>query len=215
MVAPYPPPGRISVASQSGNLVSSFCHYASMTGVGVSKAISCGNSAQVGIADYLEYFGEDDEPAATFVYLEGVGDGRRFFDHASRFSRRKPIVLLKGGATSQGQKAASSHTGSLATDDRIFDGVCRQLGIRRTETLEEAYEAAATFATQPLPGGKRVLIFTAAGGWGVLCADACVRAGLEVIALPDDLKAEIDALLPSRWSRNNPRSEERRVGKEW
>lgn len=203
-LAPYPPPGRISVASQSGNLLSSFGHYANMTGVGVSKAISCGNSAQLAIDDYLEYFAADPDTAVAFVYLEGVGDGRRFFDRAGDFSREKPLVVLKGGATALGQRAASSHTGSLASDDRIFDGVCHQLGMRRAETLEEAYEAAATFATQPLPRGKRVLIFTAAGGWGVLCADACVRAGLEVVPLPDDLRAEIDELLPSRWSRANP-----------
>ncbi len=204
MVAPYPPPGRISVASQSGNLVSSFCHYASMTGVGISKAISCGNSAQLTIDDYVDYFAEDPDSAVTFVYLEGVRDGRRFFERVARASSRKPIVVLKGGATALGQRAASSHTGSLASDDGIFDGVCRQLGMSRAETLEEAYEAAATFASQPMPRGKRVLVFTAAGGWGVLCADACVRAGLEVVPLSSDLLAEIDPLLPSRWSRGNP-----------
>ena len=204
MVAPYPPPGRISVASQSGNLVSSFGHYATMHGVGISKAISCGNSAQLAIDDYVEYFGDDPDTAVAFVYLEGVREGRRFFDRVGRFSRAKPLVVLKGGTTALGQRAASSHTGSLASDDAIFDGVCRQLGICRAQSLEEAYEAAATFASQPLPRGKRVLIFTAAGGWGVLCADACVRAGLDVVALPDDLRGEIDALLPSRWSRNNP-----------
>jgi acetyltransferase len=204
MVAPYPPAGRISVASQSGNLVSSFCHYATMTGVGVSKAISCGNSAQLTIDDYVEYFGDDPDTAVAFVYLEGVGNGRRFLERVCAFSRRKPLVLLKGGATSLGQRAASSHTGSLASDERIFDGLCRQLGVLRAETLEEAYEAAATFASQPLPRGKRVVVFTAAGGWGVLCADACVRAGLEVLTLPDDLQAAIDGLLPSRWSRSNP-----------
>jgi len=133
-----------------------------------------------------------------------VRDGRRFLDRVGRYSMKKPLVVLKGGATALGQTAASSHTGSLASDDRVFDGISRQLGMVRAESLEEAYEATATFATQPLPRGKRVLVFTAAGGWGVLCADACVRAGLEVVALPDDLRAEIDALLPSRWSRNNP-----------
>jgi acyl-CoA synthetase (NDP forming) len=204
MVAPYPPPGRISVVSQSGNLVSSFGHYANMTGVGISKAISCGNSAQLAVDDYLEYFGDDPDTAVAFAYLEGVREGRRFVERVSRVSSKKPVVVLKGGATALGQKAASSHTGSLASDDRIFDGVCRQLGLLRAETLEEAYEAAATFATQPLPRGKRVLIFTAAGGWGVLCADACVRAGLDVLRLPEDLKGEIDDLLPSRWSRGNP-----------
>lgn len=204
MVAPYPPEGRISLASQSGNLVSSFCHWANRHGVGVSKAISSGNSAQLRVDDYLEYFAEDDGTAAGFVYLEGIGEGRRFFDRVSRFTARKPLVVLKGGATRVGQAAASSHTGSLASDERIFEGVCRQLGATRVETLEEAYEAAATFVSQPLPRGRRVVILTTAGGWGVLCADACVRAGLEVTSLPEDLRAELDAMLPPRWSRGNP-----------
>src|ERR1051326_4132999 len=104
MVAPYPPPGRISVVSQSGNLVSSFGHYATMNGVGISKAISCGNSAQLAVDDYLEYFGEDPETAVAFAYVEGVRDGRRFLERVSRVSRKKPVVILKGGATALGQK---------------------------------------------------------------------------------------------------------------
>ncbi|HVN86434.1 MAG TPA: CoA-binding protein [Candidatus Binatia bacterium] len=204
IVPPYPPPGRISAVSQSGNILSSFMNYGQLTGVGFSKGISAGNSAALGLADYIEYFAEDPDSAVALAYLEGVRDGRDFVRRAAHCTRRKPLVLLKGGVTSRGQRAASSHTGSLASDDRIFSGICRQTGIRRTETVEEAYEVAATFATQPLPRGKRVVVLTAAGGWGVLCADACVRAGLELIALPDDLRARIDRVLPARWSRNNP-----------
>jgi acetyltransferase len=109
-----------------------------------------------------------------------------------------------GGAAREGQRAAASHTGSLATDDRVFRGVCRQAGVLRAPTAEEAFEWAASFVTQPLPRGRRVVIVTTAGGWGVLAADACAAAGLDVIALPDDLRAGIDALVPARWSRNNP-----------
>jgi acetyltransferase len=82
--------------------------------------------------------------------------------------------------------------------------VCRQLGVVRAPTVEEAYEWAASFATQPLPRGRRVVVFTTAGGWGVLAADACAAAGLELIPLPDDLRAKIDTMVPARWSRNNP-----------
>jgi acetyltransferase len=104
----------------------------------------------------------------------------------------------------RGKRAASSHTGALASDDRVFDGVCRQAGIARAATVEEAYETAASFATQPLPRGRRTLVFTVAGGWGVLAADATVAAGLDLIALPDDLRAKIDTMVPARWSRSNP-----------
>ena len=204
IVAPFPPPGAISVASQSGNLVSSFLNYAVESGIGVSKAISCGNSAQTSLADYLEYFGADPETAVALGYLEGIGDGRAFIDAVRGLTARKPLVLVKGGVAAEGKRAAASHTGSLASDDRVFDGVCRQLGVARAATVEEAFEWAATFATQPLPRGRRVVVFTTAGGWGVLAADACAAAGLELVALPEELRSAIDALVPARWSRNNP-----------
>src|SRR4030095_12813540 len=110
----------------------------------------------------------------------------------------------KGGVAAEGKRAAASHTGSLASDDAVFDGICRQWGAVRAPTVEEAYEWAATFAPQPRPRGRRVVVFTTAGGWGVLAADACAAAGLDLVALPAAVKEKIDALVPARWSRNNP-----------
>ena len=204
MVAPYPPPGRISVASQSGNILSAFLNHAVLTGVGVSKAISTGNAAQTGIADYLAYFAADPETAVALAYLEGVADGRAFFEAVRRLTAAKPLVLLKGGAAAEGKRAAASHTGSLATDARVFDGLCRQTGVLRAPSVEHAFEWAASFATQPLPRGRRVIVVSTAGGWGVLAADACAAAGLELIRLPEDIRARVDTMVPARWSRNNP-----------
>ncbi len=204
IVAPYPPAGPISMVSQSGNLGSSFMNYGCLTGVGFSKGISIGNSAQLELADFLEYYADDPETAVSLAYLEGVENGRRFLEVARAHTRKKPLVVVQGGVTGGGRKAASSHTGALASDEKIFAGVCRQAGITRAETIEEAYEVAATFARQPLPRGARTLVFTVAGGWGVLTADACTRAGLDLIPLPGDLEAKIDTLVPSRWSRGNP-----------
>ena len=204
IVAPNPPPGVISVASQSGNLLSAFLDYAVQTGVGVAKAISAGNSAQTGIAEYLEYFAADPDTRVVLAYVEGVGDGRRFAEAVRRLTARKPLVVVKGGAAAEGQRAALSHTGALASDDRIFDGLCRQLGVLRAPTVEEAFEWAATLATQPLPRGRRTIVFTTVGGWGVLTADACAAAGLQLIPLPDDVRRAIDGMVPARWSRNNP-----------
>lgn len=204
IVAPYPPPGRIAIVSQSGNFVSSFQNYAVQTSIGVSRAVSAGNAAAVTVPDFLEYFAADDATAVALAYVEGVTDGRGFFERIRGVARRKPLVLLKGGVTAGGQRAAASHTGALASDERIFDGMCHQAGATRPATLEEAFEAAATFATQPLPRGRRVAVLTTAGGWGVVTADAVTRAGLELLRLPDDLRAAIDAKLPPRWSRNNP-----------
>ena len=205
IVAPYPPAGRIGIASQSGNFVSSFENWSVQTGVGVSRAVSAGNAAALSVADYLDWYADDDATAVSLAYVEGVEDGRALFDRLASVVRRKPVVLVRGGTTASGQRAAASHTGSLAADDRIFDGMCRQAGVTRAATIEEAFEAAATFATQPLPRGPRTAVLTTAGGWGVVTADAIARrARLELAALPDDLRAAIDEKLPPRWSRNNP-----------
>ncbi len=204
IVAPNPPPGRIAVASQSGNFVSSFENLAVATGIGISRAVSAGNAAAVDIPDYLEHFADDPATAVGLAYVEGVPDGARFARRIGAVARRKPLVLLKGGATAGGQSAAASHTGSLATDDRVFDGACRQAGASRATSVEDAFEAAATFATQPLPAGPRTAVLTTAGGWGVVCADAITRSTLVLAPMPDDLRAAIDEKLPPRWSRANP-----------
>ncbi len=204
IVAPYPPAGGIAIASQSGNFISSFMNYAVQTGVGVSRAVSAGNAAAVTIPDYLDYYAGDPATDVALAYVEGVPDGRGFFERTRAIAERKPLVLVKGGATAGGQRAAASHTGSLASDDRVFDGMCRQAGINRAATIEEAFEAAATFATQPLPQGNRTVVLTTAGGWGVVTADAITRSSLQLTALPDDLRAALDAKLPPRWSRSNP-----------
>ena len=205
IVAPYPPRGSIGIASQSGNFVSSFENYARHYGVGVSRAVSAGNAAATSVPDLLEFFAEDPETRVGLAYVEGIVDGRAFFDRVRRVAERMPLVLVKGGASAVGARAAASHTGSLATDDRVFDGMCRQAGIVRAATIEEAYEAAATFATQPLPTGENVAIVSTAGGWGVVTADAISRArDLTLLPLPDDLRVALDEHLPPRWSRNNP-----------
>lgn len=205
IVAPYPPAGRIGVASQSGNFVSSFLNYAVQTGIGISRAVSAGNAAMVTVADYLDFYADDPATAVGLAYVEGIADGRGFFERVRDVAARKPVVLVKGGATEAGQRAAASHTGALASNDRVFDGACRQAGVTRAATVEEAFEAAATFATQPLPKGPRVVVMTTAGGWGVVTADAITRdRDLVLLALPEDLKAQVDTRLPPRWSRNNP-----------
>ncbi|MGA0878055.1 MAG: acetate--CoA ligase family protein [Ilumatobacteraceae bacterium] len=205
IVAPYPPAGRIGVASQSGNFVSSFMNWSRSTGVGISRAVSAGNAAAVSVADYLDYYADDERTAVGLAYIEGIGDGRTLMNRLAAAARRKPLVVVKGGATQLGARAASSHTGALAANDSVFDGLCRAGGITRAATVEEAFEAAATFATQPLPAGPNTVILTTAGGWGVVTADAIAADGeLRLLDLPDDLRSAIDQLLPPRWSRSNP-----------
>ncbi|MCU0311823.1 MAG: CoA-binding protein [Acidimicrobiales bacterium] len=205
IVAPYPPPGSIGIASQSGNLVSSFMNWATASGVGVSRAVSAGNAAAVGVADFVGFYADDPATTVGLAYVESLPDGRAFFERMATVTPRMPVVVVKGGATEDGAEAAASHTGALASNDRVFDGACRQFGVTRAAAPEEAFEAAATFATQPLPAGPNVVVMTTAGGWGVVAADAIARdRSLHLMALPDDLRAEIDTRLPPRWSRANP-----------
>lgn len=205
IVAPYPPAGRIGVASQSGNFVSSFLNWSRATGVGISRAVSAGNAAAVSVADYLDFYADDPETAVGLAYVEGISDGRDLMERLARAAARKPLVLVKGGATEGGARAAASHTGALAANDKVFDGWCQAAGITRAATVEEAFEAAATFATQPAPIGPNVVVLTTAGGWGVVTADAITRdRSLRLLPLPDDLRAAMDEHLPPRWSRNNP-----------
>ena len=204
IVAPFPPRGAIGIVSQSGNFVSSFQNFSRASGIGVSRAVSAGNAAALTVPDLLEYYADDDETRVSLAYVEGISDGTGFASRLTSVTARKPVVLLKGGATAGGQQAAASHTGALASDDRVFDGMCRQAGATRATSVEEAFDVAAAFATQPLPKGPRVAVLTTAGGWGVVTADAITRSELDLVPLPDDLLAAIDERLPPRWSRNNP-----------
>ena len=205
IVAPYPPSGNIAVASQSGNFVSSFLNYARQTEIGISRAVSIGNAAQVSVGDVLDFYSRDKETHVSLAYIEGVKDGRLLMSQLSTATQAKPLVIVKGGATSSGARAAASHTGSLASDDAIFDGMCQQVGVSRAATIEEAFDMAATFATQPLPRGPRTVVLTTVGGWGVVTTDAIHQdESLTLVDLPTDLVDELNLLLPSRWSKGNP-----------
>ena len=127
--------GQAGLASQSGNFVSSFLNYARFTGVGISRAVSAGNAAAVSVADYLDWYADDPETNVGLAYLEGVTDGRTLFERLRSIAQRQPLVVLKGGTTAGGQRAAASHTGSLATDEAVFEGACAQACITRAATV--------------------------------------------------------------------------------
>lgn len=205
IVGPYPPKGAISVASQSGNFVSSFMNYARFTNVGIARAISAGNAACTGVPEVLDFFATDAATSVALVYLEGIQDGEKLASSMKSISAVKPLVIVKGGSTSSGALAAASHTGALASNDRVFDGVCFSNGVTRVASAEEAFDIAATFATQPLPKGPNVVVLTTVGGWGVVTSDVISNDNvLNLISLPQDLSDAISALLPDRWSHNNP-----------
>ena len=196
--------GSTAVVAQSGNMGTQLLAFAEEQGIGIRAFSGSGNEAMITIEDYLEGFALDDLTRTVMLYIESVKQGRRFFESACRVSRKKPIILLKGGQTQAGNRAASSHTGAMASDTRLFDAVCRQAGIVKVDQPMELLDLSAAFSSLPLPKGNRIAIMTLGGGWGVVTADLCSQFKLEVPELTTELIAEIDAILPPYWSRSNP-----------
>jgi acyl-CoA synthetase (NDP forming) len=205
MMPPFTPKaGRLSIASQSGNVGASMLRFSVDRDMGFNKFVSTGNEADLHTEDFFEYFADDPETDVILSYMEGPQDGRRLFDVARKVTKIKPIVMLKSGRTIAGERAAASHTGSLAGFDDIFDSMCKQTGITRVDNIEEMFDTARALQRQPLPKGNRVGLVAGGGGWGVLAADACARVGLDVVRLRPETLEILDEILPEWWSRNNP-----------
>ena len=196
--------GPISLISQSGNFGGYILEQGEAMRVGFNKYVSSGNEADITFEDYLEYLADDPQTEVICAYLEGVKDGKRFFDLAKKVTRKKPVVVMKVGRSAEGAQAAKSHTGSLAGADTIQDAVFKQTGVIRVDEVGDLLEVAVAFRRQPLPRGRRVAIVTVGGGFGVVATDACRRYGLEVPRLSDEAVRTLDKYLPSRWSRANP-----------
>lgn len=203
-VGPFPPAGGVSIVSQSGNLASGAMNYAAASGVGVARAISAGNATCLGVDDYIGWLADDPATTAIVAYIEGVADARRFYETVKRATTHKPVVVVKGGTSDEGARAAASHTGSLATNDRIFDGMLRQAGVWRSPDIGAAFGAAAALAVHEPMRGPNVAFLTTAGGWGVLTADAMADSPVRLMDLPDDLMDSLDQVMPPRWSKGNP-----------
>lgn len=199
-----PPAGRLSIITQSGNIGVQLVTRAERRGIGIDKYVSVGNQASTSALDVLDALGDDAQTAVALVYLEGVGDGRHFFDVARRITRKKPVVVLRGGLTEIGGRAAASHTGAMAGAAEVFMAAAHQAGCLVRTGPDESLDLAMCLTSLPLPAGRRVAVMTLGGGWGVLAADEVARAGLELAPLEPNVLAELDRLLPGYWSRNNP-----------
>lgn len=204
MISRFPGPGGLSVVSQSGNVGSTVLTWAGLHQVGIARFISTGNEAATRTEDYLDFLAGDERTHAIISYVEGSRDGRRLFNKLRQTAARKPVIVFKGGRSKEGIRAAHSHTGALAAETALFEAVCRQAGATVVHDFYEAIEAGAALGRQPLPRGRRVVIVSQGGGWGVIGADACADAGLELVPLGEQLMHELDAFLPAWWSRNNP-----------
>lgn len=200
----YPPRGNIAMSSQSGALGIAILDYAASAGIGISQFVSVGNKADVSGNDLLLAWEDDPETDVILLYLESFGNPRKFSRIARRIGKTKPIVAVKSGRTQAGSRAASSHTGALASSDVAVDALFRQAGVIRVDTIEELFGVGSLLADQPIPGGERVAIVTNAGGPGILAADALEANGLELPRLSDDLMSVLSAGLPAEASSANP-----------
>jgi acyl-CoA synthetase (NDP forming) len=187
-----PQAGGLSIISQSGNIGVQLITRAERRGIGIDTYVTVGNQATTSALDVLDALADDPETTATLVYLEEVGDGRRFLDVMRRITRKKPVVILPGGMTEYGRRAAASHTGAMAGSADVFLAAARQTGCLVRTGPDESMDLALCLSALPLPAGRRVAVMTLGGGWGVLAADE-----------PHVLTA-LDELLPGYWCRSNP-----------
>ncbi|MCC6223679.1 MAG: GNAT family N-acetyltransferase [Thermoleophilia bacterium] len=198
------PPGPIGFASQSGALGLALLEKADARGLGFSAFFSIGNKADVSSNDLLEHWQDDPGTGIVLLYLESFGNPRKFARVARRVARRKPLLAMKSGTSRAGARAASSHTAALAGSEAAVNALFHQAGVIRATTLEELLDVATLYASGAAPRGRRVGVLTNAGGLGILCADACEAAGLELPQLAAGTLAALARLLPAEASLANP-----------
>ena len=199
-----PPAGGIAFLSHSGALATAILDWARARRLGFSFFATLGNQADLTESDILEAAATDGETRVIVLYLEGLADGRRFFETLRATIVRKPVVLLKAGRSPEGARAVSSHTGALAGSDAVFEAATRQAGAVRARSVEELFDLARCLASQPLPRGRRLLVVTNGGGLGVIAADAARDAGLDVAGLDATVQARLRQALPPTASVGNP-----------
>ncbi len=203
-------PGTLAFVSQSGALVTAMLDWARGSGIGFSHFVSLGEHADVDFGDMLDWLASDARTRAILLYIEAIEAPRKFMSAARAAARNKPVLVVKAGRSAQGQQAAASHTGALASADIVFDAAIRRAGMLRVDTLQELFVAAEALARHhgslPADGARleRLTLLTNGGGAGVMAADAAAAAGLELAPLPPATRAALDAFLPANWSHGNP-----------
>lgn len=199
-----PKEGRIAFVSQSGALAIGLSGWTSLKQIGLSDLVSMGNKADLNEVDFLEYFKEDEHTRVITLYLEGVGDGRRFFEVSKKVSKKKPIIVLKPGKSERTSQAIKSHTGSLAGSDIAYEVAFKQAGIIRAPTIIELFDWAMAFDLLPLPSGENSVILTNGGGAGVMATDAAEVFKVKLMDIPDELSEKLRKFMPPFGSVYNP-----------
>jgi len=200
----YDVKGKAALSSQSGGIGMAIIGFSRSAKMGVSAIVGLGNKSDIDEDDLLTFFEQDDNTEIIAQHCEDLKDGRSFAEVAKRVSKKKPVVMLKAGRTSMGARAASSHTGALAGNDKIYEDVLRQSGVIRARSLRDLLEFARGIPKLPTPKGENVVIITGAGGSGVLLSDACVDNGLSLMAMPPDLDAAFRKFIPPFGAAGNP-----------
>jgi acetyl coenzyme A synthetase (ADP forming)-like protein len=199
-----PPEGGMSFISQSGAVGVTMLAWAKKEGIGFSKFISLGNEADLSLNDFIEYFTEDRRTKVITVYMESVKDGRSLVNALKAATLKKPVIVMKVGTTPSGAIAAASHTGAMAVEDSVIDGVFTQCGVIRAKDTEELFQLGSSFTALPLPKGRSAAVVSSGGGWGVETSDLMEGRGMALRPLPDESIRLFDSMLPPYWSRKNP-----------
>jgi acetyl coenzyme A synthetase (ADP forming)-like protein len=196
--------GSIAFMSQSGALCTAVLDMALAQEVGFSRFVSLGNKADANEITFVKAWRDDPHSSVIMAYLEGIADGASFMHIARQVSRQKPIIVIKSGATSSGSRAVSSHTGTLAGSERAYEAAFRQCGVIRARSVQDLFDYSIAFARQPLLATDRVAVLTNAGGPGIMAADACEQAGLELASLELETMEVLRRALPMAASVLNP-----------
>ncbi len=198
------PPGRVALLSQSGAICTSILDWALERHIGFSSFVSVGAMLDVDFADLLDYFGDDPAAKAIVLYMESIGDVRKFLSAARSVSRTKHVIVVKSGRHEAGARAAASHTGALAGADAVFDAAFRRAGVLRVTTIPDLFNMSEILSMQPPPRGPALAIVTNAGGPGVMAVDDLMTRGGQLAPLSPETLAALNAALPPFWSHSNP-----------
>lgn len=197
-------PGNIAFISQSGAMCTSVLDWSFQEKIGFSSFVSIGSMADIDFGDLIDYLGSDPETRSILIYMETVGNPRKFLSAAREIALEKPIIVIKAGRTQDAAKAAASHTGSLAGSDAIFDAALERVGVLRVNSISELFQMASVLARQPRPKGPRLAIMTNAGGPAVLATDAAILQGAALSKISESTERELNQFLPAAWSHSNP-----------
>jgi acetyl coenzyme A synthetase (ADP forming)-like protein len=199
-----PKEGEIAFISQSGAVMSVIMDWMGAKGYRTSKFVSYGNATDVDEADLIEYMGKDKKTKVICVYIEGVKEGRKFYEIAKKVSKKKPIIVIKAGITEEGGKSVSSHTGSLAGQIEAYRAAFKQSGVIEADDIEQVFDYARVLAKQPLPKGDKVQIITDGGGFGVLATDFVIKNGLKMAKMKKENLDKMKKIFPKHVVVGNP-----------